>query len=111
MKEPLKMTRHKCSVTVDLRAIKSREKEFKSLTSLIRSGVISEHGFSALKGLTDSAFRTWVVVIRFRELKNRAEFYRVIQSLLHPKIFNKVSFTFTRPNKTRSEPIRYLRAS
>lgn len=105
------MIKHRFSVTVDLRSIKIWSKEFKSLTSLIRTGVINEHGFAATKWLTDTRFRNWSIAIRFKTAENRDEFYRVIELLLRPEIFKKIGMKYTRPIKSRFDPVKYLRAS
>lgn len=105
------MPTHRHSVTVDLRALKSRGKVFKLVTTMIRTGVIHEHGFLAQKGLTDDRFKDWAVIVRFKSSRNRSEFYDGIKRVLHPEIFNRIGLRFTRPIKARSEPIKYLRAS
>lgn len=105
------MTEHNYSVTVDLRSIKAWGKAFKHVASLIRSGAMNEHGFAALKGLTDVRFRNWSIAIRFETANNREEFCREIRRVLHPGVVNRIVLKPTTPRRALSQPIRLLRAS
>jgi len=105
------MTKHSYSVTVDLRSIKTWGKAFKHVASLIRSGVMNEHGFAALKGLTDVRFRNWSIAIRFKTADNRDEFCREIRRVLRPSVVDRIVLKPTTPRRGLSQPIRFLQAS
>lgn len=105
------MTKHNYSVTVDLRSIKTWGKAFKHVASLVRSGVMNEHGFAALNGLTDVRFRNWSIAIRFKTADNRDEFCREIWRVLHPGVVSRIVLKPTTPRRALSQPIRLLRAS
>lgn len=104
------MTMHSHSIKVDLRGIKAWGKDFKLITDLIRSGVKNEHGFAALKGLTDIRFEEWPIAVRFKTADSRAKFYSRMQRLLNPKVIKKIGLKSTSPNADRSKPVRYLRS-
>ncbi|KTC22060.1 hypothetical protein AO390_03980 [Pseudomonas marginalis ICMP 11289] len=105
------MSQHHYSVTVDLRGIKAWGKAFKHVATLIRSGVINEHGFAASKELTDVRFRNWSIAIRFGTADHREDFCREIRRVLHPGILNKIVMKPTVPRRGLSQPVRLLRAS
>lgn len=105
------MVEHNYSVTVDLRGIKTWGKAFKYVASLIRSGVINEHGFAALKGLTDVRFRHWSIAVRFKTADNRDNFCREIRRVLHPGVINRIVLKPTTPRRALSRPTRLLRVS
>jgi len=104
------MTAFSYSVRVDLRKINPLGKDFKLLADLIRSGVKNEHGFIALKGLTDQRLEQWPVAIRFKTAKNRASFYNSMQRLLRPTLVKMIGLTPTYPNAGQSKPIKYIRS-
>lgn len=68
-----------------------RGKLFKHVAASIRTGIINEHGFSAIKGITDVTLREAPITIRFRTLGNRKNFRRGLMSVLHPDITSKMS--------------------
>lgn len=105
------MTKHRYSVTVDLRSINTWGKAFKNVANLIRSGVMNEHGFAALKGLTDLRFRNWSIAIRFKTADNRDRFCRDIRRVLHPSVAERIVLKTTTPRRGLSHPIRFLQAS
>ena len=104
------MTYFSYSVRVDLRQIRPSGKDFKLLADLIRAGVKNEHGFSALKGLTDQRLKQWPVAIRFKTAKNRESFYNGIQRLLRPTLVKIIGLKPSYPNTNKSKPIKYIRS-
>lgn len=104
------MPKHTHSVKLDLRSISTWGKDFKLITDVIRSGVKNEHGFAALKGLTDARFQGWPIAIRFKTADSRSKFYSRIRRLLHPDIVKKIGLKSTTPNTMLSKPVKYLRA-
>lgn len=82
-------------------------KAFKVTADALRSGISNEHGFQALKGVTDERLKKWPIVIRFATLENRTRFLNTMNQVLHPQLVERLAFQPLRPNPAVDKPYRW----
>jgi len=70
--------KNKLTKSLKIDATQFSGKKAKTIYSMIRCAVIQEHGFKAIKGLTDKRLAIWPVIIRFHSENNRSEFINTI---------------------------------
>lgn len=100
---------YKSSLSLNL--TKFQGTEFKILCDTVRSGVKQEHGFRALKNLTDHRFSSWSIVIRFATRENRNHFIQYLKNLLAHSIYRKMEIKKLIPKGNRLRPTRFLKSA
>ncbi len=92
------------SLQLDLRQI--NDKLFKVIADTIRSGIKNEHGFKALKGITDLRLKAWPIVVRFATKKNRQRFENVVMQIFHPRVLRQIDIKHLNPRGSAVKPVR-----
>jgi hypothetical protein len=96
----------KFQVSLQLDVRQFNGKKFKVIADTIRSGIKNEHGFKALKGITDSRLKAWPIVVRFATKKNRQRFENVVMQILRPSVLSQIDIKHLIPRGSVVKPVR-----